>query len=461
MRTIINCLLFLLAVQTVSAQQKIVLENFRLYNLNGPVLRYLQSPEIKQTIASELNQLLGQKMNGQLTNTNDLPIELLDFNFVVPAIKPVFSDPDPNRLHLYLDFIEADPYFFFRYDKESEIDTITQQRVKTVFILKAFLYSPDRNLLRTDMLNILISVAETPGIGNLYNLGIRFTELSVTSKTFTELFKKCTSVLLDTANDLSAIEVKLQPAYLADNYLLPKTLNRSRSFVSSQKNISSYLFGRQTEMIRMGEALYEEVLLKGKKAQKYPDNITAAIKVTQNFAKSDYVFLRQEGRDVLRDKNYLLKLCTQIDPTDIPADRNLLFTRFIPGNFHYLLQENDTVAQFSILKDVTEKTNKIYPNTITNGYDSTGFSTLPALGNQQAEWPVVYRYIINGSFSGIPFRIKCSGFDNSLREFFIADQLVCIAQGKFNPEKFVLFDASLSPEKLNRLFLIGFNRFLE
>lgn len=461
MRTIITCLLFLLAAQTVPAQQKIVLENLRLYNLNGPVLRYLQSPDIRQTIATELNQLLGQKMNGRLTNTNDLPIELLDFNFVVPVINPVFSDTDPNQLHLYLDFIEADPYFFFRYDKENEIDTNTQKQVKTVFILKAFLYAANRKLVRTEMLNVLISTAETPGIGNLYNLGIRFTELSVTSKTFTELFKKSTSVLLDTANDLSAIEVKLQPAYLADNYLLPKTLNRSRTFVSTQKNISSYLLGKQSEIIRMGEPLYEEILLKGKKTQKYPDHITAAIKATQNFAKSDYVFLRQEGRDVLRDKNYLIKLCTQIDPTDIPEDRNLLFTRFLPGNFHYLLQENDTLAQFSILKEVTERANKIYPNTITNGYDSTGFPTLPAFGGRTAEWAVVYRYVINGSFAGMPFRIKCSGFDNSLREFFIADQLVCIAQGKFNPEKFVLFDASLSSEKLNRLFLIGFNRFLE
>lgn len=461
MRTIIACLLFLLAVQTVPAQQKIVLENLRLYNLNGPVLRYLQSPEIKQTIASELNQLLGQKMNGQLTNTSDLPIELLDFNFVVPVIKPVFTDPDPNLLHLYLDFIEADPFFFFRYDKENEVDTITQKRVKTVFILKAHIYSADRKLIRTEMLNVLISTAETPGMGNLYNLGIRFTDLSVTSKTFTELFKKSISFLLDTANNLSAIEVKLQPAYLADNYLLPKTLNRSRIFVNTQKNISSYQLGKQSEMIRMGEPLYEEILLKGKKAQKYPDQITAAIKATENFGKSDYVFLRQEGRDVVRDKNYLIKLCTQIDPTDIPEDRNLLFTHFLPGNFHYLLQENDTLAQFSILKNVTEKANKIYPNTVTNGYDSTSFSTLPALGNRAAEWPVVYRYVINGSFAGVPFRIKCSGFDNNLREFFIADQLVCIAQGKFNPEKFVLFDASLSSEKLNQLFLIGFNRFLE
>lgn len=461
MRTLITCLFFLLAVQTVPAQQKIVLENLRLYNLNGPVLRYLQSPDIKQTIATDLSQLLGQKMNGQLTNTSDLPIELLDFNFVVPVIKPVFVDPDPTLLHLYLDFIEADPFFFFRYDKENEIDTLTQKRVKTVFIFKAHIYGADRKLIRTEMLNVLISAAETPGIGNPYNLGIRFTELSVTSKTFTELLKRSTSLLLDTANNLSAIEVKLQPAYLADNYLLPKTVNRVRTFVSTQKNISSYLLGKQSEMIRMGEPVYEEILLKGKKAQKYPEQITAAIKATDNFAKSDYVFLRQEGRDVLRDKNYLLKLCTQVDPTDIPLDRNLLFTRFLPGNFHYLLQENDTLAQFSILKEVTEKANKIYPNIVTNGYDSTGFSTLPAFGSRTAEWAVVYRYVINGSFAGIPFRIKCSGFDNSLREFFLADQLVCIAQGKFNPEKFVLFDASLSPEKLNQLFLIGFNRFLE
>lgn len=461
MRTIITCLLFLLVAQTVPAQQKIVLEKLRIYNLNSPVLRYLQNPEIRQTIATELNEALVQKKMGRLTNLSNLPIELLDFNFVVPPIRPVFSDPAPDQLHLYLDFIEVDPFFFFRYDKENEIDTSTQKRVKTVFILKAYVYDPEQKLVRTDLLNVLISVAETPGMGYLYNLGIRFTELSVTPKTFTELFKKSVSTLLDTANELSAIELKLQPAYLADNYLLPQTLNRSRTFVSTHKNISTYRLANRSEMIRMGEPFYEEILLKGKKAQKYPDQITAAIKATQNFAKSDYVFLRQEGRDVLRDKNYLIKLCTQIDPTDIPADRNLLFTNFIPGYFHYLLQDNDTLANFYIRKNVTDKANKIYPNTITNGYDSTNFSTLPMQGNSKAEWAVQYRYVINGSLAGTPFWIKCSGFDNSLREFFLGDQLVCIAQGKFNPEKFVLFDASLSPEKLNQLFLIGFNRFLE
>lgn len=48
-----------------------------------------------------------------------------------------------------------------------------------------------------------------------------------------------------------------------------------------------------------------------------------------------------------------------------------------------------------------------------------------------------------------------------VKEIFLDNTLVRIMQGKFSSKKFVLFDASLSPELLNRLFMIGFNRFFE
>ena len=50
---------------------------------------------------------------------------------------------------------------------------------------------------------------------------------------------------------------------------------------------------------------------------------------------------------------------------------------------------------------------------------------------------------------------------NTIKEIFLDKKLVCIAQGKFSIEKFVVFDASLSTELLNQLFMIGFNRFFE
>ncbi|MEN9686596.1 MAG: hypothetical protein RLZZ28_2382, partial [Bacteroidota bacterium] len=75
--------------------------------------------------------------------------------------------------------------------------------------------------------------------------------------------------------------------------------------------------------------------------------------------------------------------------------------------------------------------------------------------------PVVFDYILSGKIGQHSFVIKCSGFKNNLKEIYLDEKIACIAQGKFSPEKFVLFNASLSPEILNQLFMIGFNRFLE
>lgn len=463
MRKIITLhLLLLLFTQAANAQKKLILEKFRCYNVNNPVLNYLKSSDIRKTIAAQLYQALQKHRQLSMTDTSDFALELLDFNYVVPVIRPEFTNPDTSTLHLYLDFIEVDPFYFFRPTENTPADSTLLQRTKTVFILQAQFFGADRILRSRELLNIAVTAASTtPGIGNLYNNGIQYTDLTVTPKTFTRLLRTAVDLLFNPANEMALVEMQLQPAYHADNYLLPKTIKQPRIYVSENKKINTYQFNNNIEMIRMGETKYEEIRIKGKKAEKYPDKITAAIKSSSNFSRSDFVFLNQEGRDVLRDRNYLIKLTTQIDPDNIPEERNLLFTNFLSGNFHFLLHEKDTLARFVILKQVSDRVNKFYPNIITNGYDSSTFYPLPVSISRNNEWPVVYNYIINGTLAGSPFQLKCSGSENTIKEFFWENKLVCIAQGKFSPEKFVIFDASLSAETLNQLFMIGFNRFLE
>lgn len=457
--TVIFCFLFCL--QAVAAQTTVVLENFRCYNLNAPVLTHLSNNSIRKNIASQLNKVLLQIHKSPLADTNNIRVEEVDFNYVVPAITPNFKDTDTSKLHLYIDFIEADPLYFFRNTQNNSPDTALQKRVQTVFTMRVAIYNAGKILISSEELNLMVSIAETPGMGTLYRGGIRFTDLAVLPKTFTELLRVGFSMVLQPGNDVESIEIKVQPAYYVDNYIAPMISNRNRSYLANNKGIYSYRLGNNPEMIRSSEPVYEEIKIKGKKAEKYPDNLTAAIKASNNFSASDYVFLRQEWRDIIRDKNYLIKLTTQINPQQIPNNTALLFTNFLFGNFHYLLQEKDTIAVFSILKDVTEKNNKVFPDLIYNGFDSTSVFKLPMPVNRSQDVWVEYSYVINGSANGMPFHIKCSGLRNTLKEFFIGDKLVCIAQGKFIPEKFVVFDASLSPELLNRLFMIGFNHFLE
>ncbi len=450
----------MVCVQQLFAQKKIVFEKIRCYNGNQPLMQYLQQLRVQQEIASHLNQVLGKYFQQSLTDTSGFFTEWIDFNSIVPKLNPDFKNTDTSVGHLYIDLIENDPFYFFRKKEFQPADTTLPQKIKTVFGIKYFLVNAKRELINSETMYFLISNAETAGMGFLYHKGVQFTDLGITEKTFTDFFKKGITLLFDPKNEMLVAEMKLQPAFLYDDYILPKTSGKPRIYPQKNKEIVSYALDGKSELIRFGEPQYLEVRIKGKKTEKYPAELTAAIRATENFSNSDYVFLEQLGRDVLRDKNYLVHIVTQINPERIPYEPTLIFTNFLPGNFHYLLQEKDTVARFSILKEVNEIINHFYPQVIGNGIDSSLKYILQA-GQEKNAWSLIYAYVINGSFNGLPFRIKCSGSNHDIREFFIRDKPVCIAQGKFYPEKFVLLDGTTEPEMLNRLFLIGFNRFLE
>ena len=454
-------LLLVFCTQLVFAQKKIVLEKMRVLSVTGPVMKYLQNPGIIKTIVSQLNTTLQQYQQFPLADTTALSIELPVNGKDLYTVKPNFTDPDTTHLHLYWDVFELYPSTFFEMPENRQSDTSLMKRAKSVFSIEAWILSWDKKIVFHEGIGMVVSPSETPGMGTLYNKGIRFTELNITPKGFTEMLKAATNLLLDPKNELAMVEIKAAPVYLSDNYILPKTLNQPRTYVVNNKNISTYTYKEKSEIIRMGEPVYEEILLKGKKAQKYPDDITNAIKTDPHFSSSDFVFLRQECRDVVRDKNYLVKLTTQVDADEPPLLGPLFaFTDFIGGEFHYLFLEKDTLAKFIIEKSIldTKSSTKILTDIISNGYDS---SSLFRINTEKNEVPVLYDYIVKGKISSRDFTIKCSGVRNSLKEIYLDQKLVCIAQGKFNPEKFVIFDASLNPEILNQLFIIGFNRFFE
>lgn len=460
-KSVILFFLILICLQ-LNAQKTIVLEKIRCYDINQPLSYYLNSPKTASTIASQLNQSLLTYLKAPLADTSSLPLEFIDFKYVPPDIRPDYKNRDTNMLHLYIDLFESDPYYYFRRNKDKDFDSSTIKKTKTVFIMRALILDANLKIRNAETLDLLIAEAETPGIGNKVNSGIQLVDLAVTEKTFTEFFKMATDLLLNTKNPLSSVELKLQPAYMYDNYLLPKTAGRPRIYATENKDIVSYHYNAENELIRFGKAEYEEIRIRGKNAQKYPDIIMKAINETEHMRTSDFVFLNQHCRDVLRDKDYYIKMITQIDPAQIPEQQELLFTNFLEGDIQYLFSDKDTLARFSVIKKVTERNNIVSRKLIGNGVDTGIVYTSPyrEMGTA-SDWRVVYNYILIGKLQGLPFRIKCSGVESNLKEFYIKDKLVCIADGKFYPKKFVVFDASLSGEFLNQLFAIGFNRFLE
>jgi len=443
-------LLFCLSIQVLPAQQKVILESIRCRSSRGPVMAYWQNTEIRKSFGGHLNSFLLKYYHAALSDTDNLKIEVLvaNGNFNTPLYT---SKGDTANLHMYINIFENTTRGFFLHAAAGQEDSALMARAKSVFQLQFILIKKD-SVVVDNALDIIVSAGNTPGMGILSNT------ISLTPRGFTEMLKAGMNILMDPANEQAQIEMKVAPAFLADNYIITKTIQQPRTYITTQKDISTYTYKGKTEMIRSGEALYQEIIRNGKKADKLGPVIDEAIRNTYRASFSDYVFLRQDGRDVIRNKNYLLKLLVQIDPENKPENPALMFTNFVVGNIHYLFNDQDTIAIFAIERAVTDPVKKVSVNKISNGFDSVSYLPIDA---KEVVWPVVYDYVVKGKIAGHGFSIKCSGFGNTLKEIYLDDTLICIAQGKFNPERFVIFDASLSSGLLNPLLMIGFNRFFE
>ena len=444
-------LLFFLCLQVLPAQKKIILETIRCRSIKGPLMVYWQNEETRKNFALQLNTLLLKYYHAPLADTSNLNIIVLNEDTKSNKSVKYSVDADTGNVHMYLDIFENTPPLFFASLSSNTEDSSLMKRAKSFLQLQLVLLKKDSTLFN-NTLDIIVTTGNTPGIGVIANT------VALTPKSFVETLKAALNILLNSANELAQIEVKVAPAFLADNYILSKTTHQPRVYVSTTKDICTYSYKNTNEIIRLGDAVYEQIIMRGRKADKLPIATEEAIRKTAHASLSDYVFLKQEGRDVLRNKNYQLKLLTQIDPENPPVSNAVLFTNFLAGNSHYLLTENDTVAVFAIEKAVMDTDKKIFINAISNGYDSASYTSIDT---QQPVWPVLYDYVVKGKINKQNFSIKCSGFGNTIKEIYLDDKLTCIAQGKFIPEKFVLFDASLSPELLNPLLMIGFNKFFE
>ena len=130
--------------------------------------------------------------------------------------------------------------------------------------------------------------------------------------------------------------------------------------------------------------------------------------------------------------------------------------QFITGTHHYLFQDKDTIAKFSINAKVVDTNNKKFYHqlAIPNDINTISVSSIDKSVAQQ------YDYIINGELNEKPFKILYSGLNGKfecIRAFYFNNKLVCIAQGNQFPEVFTVIDPSITSLNLNQLLLIGFS----
>jgi hypothetical protein len=291
---------------------------------------------------------------------------------------------------MYLTIVELRPNAYFA-ALDDPADSLLRKTARTVFRVVVQMLRSDMVFVENETLDVVVNHVKGPGIGNESPL------VFMMPKTFLEVMRTTLNTLLDPAHDIVQLALGVTPAYMLDNYISPAVAGMPRTYVTSLKNTSQYYYTDQKQMLRTGEPVYEEIILRGKKAQKYNDTLVNGIRNTPNYGSSDYVFLRQEWRDVINDKNYLVKLVTQVDPEQTYSNESM-FTNFLAGSFHLLISDKDTVASFSIMRRQPAVRRAQYPGKLYNGVDTTSVIEMATV---MAAWEVSYDYLLTGISSGI------------------------------------------------------------
>lgn len=451
MRRISLIIILIVCLLRVTAQQNVILEQVRTFSMFGPITNYWPLPEVRSAFINQLNKNLLKNKNAQIADTT-LNIVAFDDLRKITSDPILFTNADSSTLHLYIDLCEFEPNTFYSAQPRYQPDSLLFKRAISVFQLGILIVDASKKIVANDMLTICISPGSSSGFGILAK------GLAVTTKGFTDMLNLGFSRVLNENNEFELIEVKAGQPFYADNFILPTISNYSIIQTKSQKDIFSYDRDGKAEMIRLGDRFYEELIIKGKKKNIVDDTpLAAAINNTGNQNISDFVLLRQECRDVIRNKNYTLKLLTEINPDFRFITEADIFTQFLSGPVHVLLNETDTVAYFSITKNIGTPSKKIFYNKVTNGYDS---SSIVTISPSPISKNIFYEYQIDGLIAGKPFSIRCSD-RNSLKEISLDSKDIALAKGIFLPERFAIFDASLDTEIFNQLLMIAFTSFYQ
>ena len=451
MRKISLFILSLVCFLFVSAQRNVVLEQVRTLSMMGPVMNYLTQPGTRADFLTQLNTQLLLKKNAKISDTTLRIVPLENLNQFASS-NVYFTKADTGTLHLYIDLYEYDPNTFYYNNPHYFPDSVLFKRAKSVLQLGVLFVDHQKKIIANDVLTICISIGGSNGFG------ITPSNLVATPKAFGNILNVGISRLLDEQNNTDLIEIKTPQVFYADNFILPIISNYPVIQTISQKDIFSYQRNGESEMVRLGDRFYEELIVTGKNKNIVANSpIANIIKATGNQNSSDFVQLRQECRDVIRDKNYTLKLITEVNPDFNFLSQADIFTQFLPGPVHILLKDGDTIARFNIVKNIGIPEKKIFLHKLSNGFDS---SSVVSIGTTSAPRNVVFEYQLKGFLNNEPFVISCAD-KNSLKEIRFNEKEVAIAKGMYLPDRIAVFDASLETEKLNQLLMIAFSKFYQ
>jgi len=476
-----KCLLiiiFIFQLTAANSQQILEAANISFHTNASKTLRYLESTAIKSRFLLSIDSMANKFLSYKISYPTNFSLKE---NSVAPkGIYSLLNNPlDPylaNKLsvkanskleaptsnippnaYLFLDIIEL-PLMTVLANQEWDSVFLKQLNEKNNIAYYQFnikIQGTNQQLLVDKKLELVLSRNKKTSV-----IGFSHPDINLSASSFLIMLESAMAILLDSTKDTELLQITAQPAIVADNFIQPNIRNQLKIQTVLKNGIIQYPRNGENQFLRYQEPNYTPIVLKGKKQTIISAQLTEAIKEVKG---TDYLFLKEESRDVLADKNYSLQTVACIAYPDMVGENGLLVNKkiglsfqFIAGKYHYLFQDKDTIAKFSIATNVVDRNNRKFYHQLAIPNDSMtiSVSTIDKTVNQ------LYAYTLYGELNGKPFKVLCSGLNGnyeSIRECYFNNKLVCIAQGNQYPEVFTILDAGISPLVLNQLLLLGFS----
>ena len=443
------CLLILAGYQA-PAQNKVVVEAIRSFSMFGPSMYYLEDTAVQLGIKNKLSVILNKYYNLSFSNQT-LPIENYTSTEALKNNIGKFSATDTSTWHLFIEVYEYDPISFCAESTFESQDSAIISGASSIFQISCILTNGLQEIISNQTVFAAISNTETAGFG------IRPKNIFLTKKSFASVVQVGIQMALNPDNETMVADIKTPAVYYADNFMMGHINNTSKILVNTVKDTWGYTVVGNQELLRMGEQLFDEIWVKRKLVDSSASPLLLKkIKETGNTASSDFIYLRQECRDVYQDKNYTIKIATEIDPYSTASSKKELFSDFLSGEVHLMLEGKDTAAIFGINKNIGDANKQVYVDKTTNGMDS---SSVAKVSKKDFPFQVTYDYQLTGKIRGERFTIQ-SFWNHEMKEIYLNNKRIGIVKGKTDPENFIIVNDATYASIMKELLLIAYNKFL-
>lgn len=438
---------FFLFIKTF-AQTKIRIEKIECISSCSNTFSYLDNTSIQgQFISAIKNE--ASKMKNLAFETDYFPdftnkkiengfIENRKFNTTI-------ENADFNGWYLFIQMIENAPLYLSKLLGASEETSMLSNNAQSIMEIKMCVKNANGEVLLNKQSYFIVNNSKAIG------LGFPDYQYSMSANSLIEVIGITTKLFFTKSEELEPFNiVHCSPAFFTDNFIMPNVQGKKKYISEIKKQFVTIADNQlNPQLLRIDSAIIYQINWKKYKYSNEAKQVNAIKNHLKNNSNFDYCFMEQEFRNVNDNKNYSSKIYLAFNNNyENPSERVV----FWEDTIHYFFSEKDTLATFAIKQNTVLSDKLIYLNTSYNGIDSNfQFKKTNKIESQS----MLYNAVINGRIKGEDFKIH-SSVNNTLKEIFYKNELICIAKGSKTPQVLVHLNNTISSETFQQLLLIAF-----